>query len=54
MKILSSATKIVLLLMVVGLLVFTFLGKVDWKDFIMLCSMVLAFYFGAKTPNNVV
>lgn len=52
MQILNSATKITLLLMVIGLLVFTFLGKVDWKDFILLASMVLAFYFWDKTPKN--
>lgn len=52
MQILKSATKVTLLLMVLGLLIFTFLGNVEWKDFIMLASMVLAFYFGKNPTNN--
>jgi len=46
---LKSATKIVLLMMVIGLLAFTYLGKVDSETFKMAIIMVLSFYFGQKT-----
>ena len=53
MQILKSATKVVLLIMVVWLLVFTFLGKVDGKDFVGLIGIIFAFYFGQKSlPTN--
>jgi hypothetical protein len=47
----KSATKLVLLLMVIGLLVFTYMGKVDGETFKMVITMVISFYFGQKiTP----
>lgn len=50
MQILNSASKIVFILMTVGVIVMTFIGIVDAKDFIVLCSMVFAFYF-TKSPT---
>jgi len=45
MEILKSASKIVFLLMAIALVVLTYLGKVDPKDFIMMTGMAFAFYF---------
>lgn len=50
--ILKSATKIVLLLMVIWLLAFTYLGKTDWETYKTALLMVLAFYFGSKTTST--
>jgi len=44
----KSATKIVLLLLVLGLLVFTFIGSVDQEVFKTVILMVISFYFGQK------
>lgn len=49
MKIFTSATKLVLLAVTLALIAFTFLGKVDGKDFMTIALMVFAFYFGQKT-----
>ncbi len=48
MEILQSATKIVLLLVVVALIALTFLKIVDAKDFISIALMIVSFYFGQK------
>jgi len=48
MKLLSSASKLVFLLMTVALIVLTFIGKIDPKDFIVLASMVFTYYFSNK------
>ena len=48
-EILNSATKLVLLMIVVSLIVLTFLRIVDAKDFMSITLMVVAFYFGQKT-----
>lgn len=48
-EILNSATKIVLLLMVISLIVLTFMKIVDPKDFMSIALMVVSFYFGQKT-----
>jgi len=48
-EILKSATKIVLLLMVISLIVLTFMRIVDAKDFMSIALMVVSFYFGQKT-----
>jgi hypothetical protein len=48
MNILESASKIVFILMAVGVLGLTYLGKVDSKDFIMLAGMAFTFYFSSK------
>jgi hypothetical protein len=51
-NIFSSATKIVLLAITIALIAFTFLGKVDGKDFMTIALMVFAFYFGQKTNST--
>jgi len=48
-EILNSATKITLLALIVGLLVFTFMGSVDQEVFKTVILMVVSFYFGQKT-----
>lgn len=47
-KIISSASKIVFILMAIAVVFLTFYGKVDPKDFITLTSMAFAFYFANK------
>jgi len=47
-EILQSATKIVLLLVVVALIALTFLKIVDAKDFMSIALMIVSFYFGQK------
>lgn len=47
----KSATKIVLLVMVITLCVGLFRGVVDAKDFNNALLMVLAFYFGGKSSS---
>lgn len=51
-KLLSSASKLVFLLMTVALIVLTFIGKVDAKDFIVLASMVFTYYFSNKGSQD--
>lgn len=48
MNILESASKIVFILMAVGVLALTYLGKIDPKDFMMLAGMAFTFYFSNK------
>lgn len=48
MEILSSASKIVFILMAVAVIVLTAIGKVDPKDFMMLAGMAFSFYFANK------
>ncbi len=45
MNILSSASKIVFILMAIALVALTFTGKVDAKDFVMLAGMAFTYYF---------
>lgn len=53
MKILQSASKIVFVIMAVALVVLTYLGIVEAKDFIVLVSMVFTYYFSNKpTPPS--
>ncbi len=55
-KIISSASRIVLILMTVALCYFTYLGQVDWKDFVVLISVVFTYYFTknwSKTNNDI-
>jgi len=47
-QIFNSVTKLVLLAMILGLLVFTYQGITDSKDFISLCFIVVSYYFGKK------
>lgn len=49
--ILQSATKLVFILMSLGLLFFTAIWIVDGKDFINLTLMVFSFYFGKNQPT---
>lgn len=51
-NILSSASKIVFILMAVAVVVLTYLGKVDAKDFIVLASMAFSFYFANKGESG--
>jgi len=53
-NILNSAAKIVFILMAVAVVVLTFVGKVDPKDFMVLASMAFAFYFVTpSTPSDI-
>lgn len=47
-NILSSASKIVFILMALAAVVLTFVGKIDPKDFMLLASMAFSFYFANK------
>jgi len=51
-EILKSATKIVLLMIVISLIILTFMRIVDAKDFMSITLMVVAFYFGQKTNTT--
>lgn len=51
-NILTSASKIVFILMAVAVVVLTFVGKVDPKDFMMLAGMAFSFYFANKGEAN--
>jgi len=53
-EILKSATKIVLLLMTIALIVLTFLKIVEAKDFMIIMVSITAFYFGQKTNVPVI
>lgn len=50
MNILQSATRIVLILMTFALIGLTFVGKIEGKDFVVLVSMIFAFYYSKQTP----
>ncbi len=50
-KIISSASKIVFILMALGTIVMTALGTVEAKDFIMLTGMAFTFYFSNKPTD---
>jgi len=52
MNILNSATKIVLLLIIITMCVLTLIKIVDAKDFMNVVSVVVAFYFWQKTANT--
>jgi hypothetical protein len=51
MKILSSASKLVFILMAIALVGLTYMGKVEAKDFIQLASMAFVFYFSNKPTD---
>jgi len=44
----TSASKIVFILMAIAVIVLTFIGVVDPKDFMMLAGMAFSFYFANK------
>jgi len=50
----TSASKIVFILMAVAVIVLTFVGKIDPKDFMTLAGMAFTFYFTNKgsVDNN--
>ena len=48
MKILESASKLVLLFMTLSIIVLTFLKIIDPKDFTVIAVMVFTFYFTNK------
>jgi hypothetical protein len=48
-EILSSATKLVLLALIIALIGLTFMGKLDQETFKTVILMVVSFYFGQKT-----
>lgn len=48
MAILTSASKIVFILMTLAVIAGMFLGKIDPKDFMMLAGMAFSFYFANK------
>lgn len=50
-NILSSASKIVFIMMAAAVIGLTAFGKVDPKDFIILASMAFSFYFAAKPTD---
>lgn len=52
MKIFESASKIVFILMALGALVFTGLGKISGEQFLVLASMAFSFYFANKGNTN--
>lgn len=47
-KIFKSASRIVLILMTIALIVLTFLRIVSGDDFVKMLGMIFAFYFGQK------
>ena len=52
MNILNSATKIVLLLIILTMCILTFVKIVDAKDFMSVVSVIVAFYFWQKTATT--
>ena len=46
--ILHSASRIVFILMAAAVVILTFIGTVDPKDFMMLAGMAFSFYFAKK------
>jgi len=48
MAILTSASKIVFILMTLAVIAGMFIGKIDPKDFMMLAGMAFSFYFANK------
>jgi hypothetical protein len=52
-KIVSSASKIVFILLAASLVLLTFVGKVEPKDFVMLTGMAFTYYFSKPaTPST--
>lgn len=45
MKIFESASKVVFLLMTIAVIILTFVGIVDSKDFMLLASAAFTYYF---------
>lgn len=51
-NIITSASKLVFVLMAVATIIGMFLGKIDAKDFLVLVSMAFTFYFANKGESN--
>jgi putative solute:sodium symporter small subunit len=51
-RILSSASKLVFVLLAVSACVGFFVGKLEAKDFMVLAGMAFAFYFSNKGETN--
>lgn len=51
-EIYTSASKIVFILMAIAVVVLTFIGIVDDKDFMMLAAMAFSFYFANKGDSD--
>lgn len=52
LKIVESTAKIVFLIMAIAVVVLTFIGIIDPKDFMVLASMTFTFYFANKGDAN--
>ena len=50
-ELLSSASKVVFLMMALAVIVGMFIGKIDAKDFMMLAGMAFTFYFTSKPAD---
>lgn len=51
-NILTSASKLVFVLMALAVVIGLFIGKIEAKDFMMLASMAFAFYFSNKGETS--
>jgi len=47
-KLMTSASKIVFILMALGAIIGFFIGKLEAADFMLLCGMAFSFYFSHK------
>jgi len=52
MAILGSASKIVFILMAIGVILLTSMHILDAKDFMILASMAFSYYFTQSTPRK--
>lgn len=52
MKILSSASRLVFLIITIAVCLFTYKGIVDPKDFMILAVSAFSYYFTKSTPNT--
>lgn len=52
-NILQSASKIVFIILTVAACIGLFVGKIESKDFMVLCGMAFSFYFASKPADAV-
>jgi len=50
-NILKEASKLVFVLMAIGAVILTFLGKIESKTFVFLATIVFAAYYESKSPG---
>ena len=50
--VLSSASKLVFIVMALAIVALTAIGVVDSKDFVMLAAMAFSFYFSKQNPTT--